>query len=64
MASSKNYLEFVLEQLSGLDDVTYRSMMGEYILYVRGKIIGGIYDNRFLVEPVQAVLDKIVQPSY
>ena len=40
MASSKNYLEFVLEQLSGLDDVTYRSMMGEYILYLRGKIIG------------------------
>ena len=62
MASSKNYLEFVLEQLSGLDDVTYRSMMGEYILYFRGKIIGGIY--RFLVKPVQAVLDKIVQPSY
>lgn len=47
MASSKNYLEFVLEQLSELDDVTYRSMMGEYILYFRGKIIGGIYDDRF-----------------
>lgn len=47
MASSKNYLEFVLGQLSGLDDVTYRSMMGEYILYFRGKIIGGIYDDRF-----------------
>lgn len=47
MASSKNYLEFVLEQLSRLDDVTYRSMMGEYILYFRGKIIGGIYDDRF-----------------
>ncbi len=47
MASSKNYLEFVLEQLSGLDDVTYRFMMGEYILYFRGKIIGGIYDDRF-----------------
>lgn len=64
MASSKNYLEFVLEQLSGLDDVTYRSMMGEYILYFRGKIIGGIYDDRFLVEPVQAVLDKIDQSSF
>ena len=59
MASSKNYLEFVLEQLSGLDDVTSRSMMGEYILYFRGKIIGGIYDDRFLVKSVQAVLDKI-----
>ena len=64
MASSKNYLEFVLEQLSGLDDVTYRSMMGECILYFRGKIIGGIYDDRFLVKPVQAVLDKIDQPSF
>ncbi|MBZ4249094.1 TfoX/Sxy family protein, partial [Streptococcus pneumoniae] len=51
MASSKNYLEFFFEQLSGLDDVTYRSMMGEYILYFRGKIIGGIYDDRFLVKP-------------
>ena len=59
MASSKNYLEFVLEQLSGLDDVTSRSMMGEYILYFRGKIIGGIYDDRFLFKSVQAVLDKI-----
>lgn len=64
MASSKNYLEFVLEQLSGLDDVTYRSMMGEYILYFRGKIIGGIYDDRFLVNPVQAVLDKIDQSYF
>lgn len=64
MASSKNYLEFVLEQLSGLDDVTYRSMMGEYILYFRGKIIGGIYDDLFLVKPVQAVLDKIDQSSF
>lgn len=64
MASSKNYLEFVLEQLSGLDDVTYRSMMGEYILYFRGKIIGGIYDDRFLVKHVQAVLDKIDQSSF
>ncbi|VQY35580.1 TfoX N- domain family protein [Streptococcus pneumoniae] len=64
MASSKNYLEFVLEQLSGLDDVTYRSMIGEYILYFRGKIIGDIYDDRFLVKPVQAVLDKIDQSSF
>ncbi|CEV68750.1 TfoX N-domain family protein [Streptococcus pneumoniae] len=64
MASSKNYLEFVLEQLSGLDDVTYRSMMGEYILYFRGKIIDGIYDDCFLVKPVQAVLDKIDQSSF
>lgn len=53
MASSKDYLEYVLEQLSEADDVTSRAMMSEYILYFRGKVIGGIYDNRFLVKPVQ-----------
>lgn len=56
MASSKDYLEYVLEQLSEADDVTSRAMMSEYILYFRGKVIGGIYDNRFLVKPVQAAL--------
>ena len=49
MASSKEYLDFVLEQLSELDDITYRAMMGEYIIYYRGKIVGGIYDDRLLV---------------
>ena len=44
MASSKEYLEFVLEQLAELDEITYRAMMGEYIIYYRGKIVGGIYD--------------------
>ena len=53
MASSKEYLEFILEQLSGLEEVSYRAMMGEYILYYRGKVIGGIYDDRFLVKPVK-----------
>ena len=51
MASSKDYLEFILEQLSELDDITYKAMMGEYIIYYRGKIVGGIYDDRFLVKP-------------
>ena len=50
MASSKGYLEFILEQLSGLDEITYKAMMGEYIIYYRGKIVGGIYDDRFLVK--------------
>ena len=54
MASSKDYLEFILEQLSELEDVSYRSMMGEYIIYYRGKIVGGIYDNRFLVKPTKS----------
>ena len=53
MASSKEYLDFILEQLSELDDVSYRAMMGEYIIYYRGKIVGGIYDDRFLVKPTK-----------
>ena len=56
MASSKEYLIFILEQLSGLDDITYRAMMGEYILYYRERVIGGIYDDRFLVKPVRAAV--------
>ena len=54
MASSKDYLEFILEQLSELDDITYKAMMGEYIIYYRGKIVGGIYDYRFLVKPTKS----------
>ena len=56
MASSKDYLEYILGQLSGLDDISYRAMMGEYIIYYRGKIIGGIYDDRFLVKPVKSAV--------
>ena len=54
MASSKEYLEYVLEQLAGGGDVSYRAMMGEYIIYYRGKVVGGIYDDRFLVKPVKS----------
>lgn len=53
MASSKEYLDFILEQLSELNDVSYREMMGEFIIYYRGKIVGGIYDDRFLVKPTK-----------
>ena len=56
MASNKEYLDFILEQLSGLENVTYRAMMGEYILYYRGRIFGGIYDDRFLVRPVKSAM--------
>lgn len=59
MASSKEYLEYVLEQLSELDDISYRAMMGEYIIYYRGKVVGGIYDDRFLVKPVKSALSKM-----
>lgn len=50
MPSSKEYLSFVLEQLSLLENISFRSMMGEYIIYYKNKIIGGIYDDRFLVK--------------
>lgn len=54
MASNKKYLDFILEQLSGLEGITFKPMMGEYILYLRGKIVGGIYDDRFLVKPTKS----------
>ena len=56
MASSIEYLNFILEQLSGLEGITYRAMMGEYIIYYRDKIVGGIYDDRFLVKPVNSAV--------
>ena len=64
MASSKEYLDFVLEQLSELNDITYKAMMGEYIIYYQGKIIGGIYDDRFLVKPVKSAIKLIPNAEY
>ena len=61
MASSKEYLDFILEQLSELEEMSYRPMMGEYILYYRGKIIGGIYDNRLLLKSVKVIMDQLEQ---
>ena len=59
MASSKGYLDFILDQLSGLGEISCRGMMGEYIIYYRGKVVGGIYDDRFLVKPVKTALEMI-----
>lgn len=64
MASSNEYLDFILEQLSELEDVKYRAMMGEYIIYYRGKVIGGIYDDRFLVKPVKSAMEMIPDAVY
>ena len=61
MASDREYLDFILEQLSGLEGITWRAMMGEYIIYCRGKVIGGIYDNRFLVKPTASA--KAMMPD-
>ena len=59
MASSKEYLDFILEQLSELEEMTYKAMMGEYIVYYRGRIIGGIYDDRFLVKSEEKEIIKL-----
>lgn len=59
MPSSKEYLNYVIEQLSGLDDITWTAMMGENILYYQGRIFGGIYDDRFLVKPTRTALSMM-----
>ena len=64
MASSKKYLDYILEQLSYLDDISYRSMMGEYIIYYRGKIVGGIYDDRLLVKQTKSALEHMPAANY
>lgn len=64
MTSSRNYLDFVLDRLSDVDDVTYRPMMGEYILYFKGKVIGGIYDDRFLVKPTKSAKRLMPEATY
>ncbi len=64
MASTKEYLDFVLEQLSELEEITYRAMVGENILYYRGKIIGGNYDDRLLVKPVKSAISLMPTATY
>ena len=63
MASTKEYLDFILEQFSELDEISSRAMMGEYILYYRGRVFGGIYDNRLLVKPVPAAMKLMPDAS-
>ena len=64
MASSKEYLDFILEQVSELENVSYKAMMGEFIIYYEGKIIGGIYDDRLLVKPVQSAINYMPNAVY
>ena len=64
MASSKEYLDFILEQLSELEGIAYRAMMGEYIIYYHGKIVGGIYDDRLLVKPVKSAIEYMSNAEY
>ena len=64
MASSKEYLDFILDQLSLAENITYRPMMGEFIIYCGGKVIGGIYDDRFLVKPVKSAKELMPDADY
>ena len=64
MASSKEYLDFIIGQLSELENITYRKMMGEYIIYFRGKIVGGIYDDRLLVKPTKSAIAYMTDSVY
>jgi len=64
MASSKEYLDFILDQLSELNEIKYRAMMGEYIIYYRGKIVGGIYDDRLLVKSVKSAVSLMSDAIY
>ena len=64
MASRKEYLVFILDQLSQLKEISWRAMMGEYIIYYKGVIIGGIYDDRFLVKPLEVAEDYMESVSY
>ena len=64
MASSKDYLDFILGQLSELEEITYRAMMGEFIIYYHSKIVGGIYDDRLLVKPVKSAISYMPTVLY
>ena len=64
MPSTKEYLNFILEQLSNLNEITYKAMMGEYLIYYRRKLVGGIYDNRLLLKPVKSAIEYIPQATY
>ena len=64
MASTLNYRDYILEQLAGLEEISCRAMMGEYILYYRGKIVGGIYDDRLLIKPVRAAIRYMPTAPY
>ena len=64
MASSKEYLEILFLGGCTLEDITYRAMMGEFIIYYRGKIVGGIYDDRLLVKPVKSAISYIPAARY
>ena len=64
MPSSKEYLNFILEQLSTLADISYKAMMGSYLIYYRSKLVGGIYNDRLLVKPVKSAISYMPRAEY
>lgn len=64
MATDKSYVEFIMEQLDMPEDISYRAMMGEYVVYYKQKVIGGIYDNRFLIKPTKSVQAMLPEAQY
>jgi len=63
MSSSKEYLDYILGQLSGMGEIAYRPMMGEYVLYCGGKVIGGVYDDRFLIKATKSAVAILGEPD-
>lgn len=64
MATSKEYLQYILDRLGGMDEISHRAMMGEYVIYNKGKVIGGIYDNRFLIKPTKSAKELLPDAPY
>ena len=64
MATSKEYLEYILDCLSETPEISHRAMMGEYVIYCKGKVIGGIYDNRFLIKPTASAKRLLPDAQY
>lgn len=64
MASTKEFLDYVLEQLRDLDEISYRPMMGEYIIYCQSKVVGGVYDDRFLLKATKSALKLLTEEGH
>ena len=64
MATSKDFLSYILDCLSEAPEISHRAMMGEYVIYCKGKVVGGIYDNRFLIKPTDSAKRMMPEAPY
>lgn len=64
MATTKEYLNYIEEQLSHIEGISYKAMMGEYLIYYKDRLAGGIYDSRLLVKPVKAAIALMPNAPY